>query len=111
MRICALSTPLIKVDFSQWNAPSVNAPLATSGALMVAFVVVELLFTPEPVLAPFLLRQKVPVLIGISNFLVANCNFAVMYFFPMWFETVALTSASKAGMYSFALIKSMLTML
>ena len=35
--------------------------------------------------------------IGIQNFLVANCNFAVMYFFPMWFETVQLTTASTAG--------------
>lgn len=26
------------------------------------------------------------------------CNFAVMYFFPMYFETVMLTTASEAGM-------------
>jgi hypothetical protein len=62
-----------------------------------SFVYVELRIAPEPVLAPFLLKQKIPVLIGIQNFLVANCNFAVMYFFPMWFMTVPLTSASVAG--------------
>lgn len=28
---------------------------------------------------------------------VAMCNFAVMYFFPMFFETVMLTSSSTAG--------------
>jgi hypothetical protein len=49
-------------------------------------------------MAPFLLEQKVPVLVGANNFLVALCNFTVMYFFPMWFQTVALTSASTAGM-------------
>jgi hypothetical protein len=27
------------------------------------------------------------------------CNFAVMYFFPMFFETVVLTSASTAGVF------------
>lgn len=52
---------------------------------------------PEPILAPFLLRQKIPVLVGISYFLVAFANFSVMYSFPMWFETVKLTSASEAG--------------
>lgn len=48
-------------------------------------------------MAPYLLKQKIPVLVGASNFLVANCNFAVMYFFPLWFQTVRLTSASIAG--------------
>jgi hypothetical protein len=48
-------------------------------------------------LAPFLLKQKIPVLIGISNFLVAFCNFTVTYFFPMWFQIVMVSSASIAG--------------
>ena len=61
------------------------------------FVYVELYIAPEPVLAPFLLKQKIPVLVGISNFLVATCNFTVMYNFPTWFQTVLLTSASEAG--------------
>ncbi|KAI5119530.1 hypothetical protein M0805_002552 [Coniferiporia weirii] len=82
---------------NSWQSPSVYVPISVSAVFAVLFVVIELLITPEPVLAPFLLRQKTPVLIGMQNFLVANCNFAVMYFFPMWFETVALTSASKAG--------------
>ena len=61
------------------------------------FVIVELKVAPEPMLAPFLLRQKIPVLVGLSNFLVATCNFTVMYNFPTWFQTVLLTSASEAG--------------
>jgi len=60
-------------------------------------MVVELFVSVEPILAPFLLKQKIPLLVGASNFLVANCNFAVMYFFPLWFQTVRLTSASIAG--------------
>lgn len=61
------------------------------------FVLVELYVAPEPVLAPFLLKEKIPVQVGISNFLVAMCNFSVMYNFPTWFQTVMLTSASEAG--------------
>jgi len=73
-------------------------PLVLAGVFSVAFVIFEFRIAAEPMLAPFLLGQKIPVLVGISNFLVANCNFAVMYFFPMWFQTVMLTKASIAGM-------------
>ncbi|EGN96457.1 hypothetical protein SERLA73DRAFT_186194 [Serpula lacrymans var. lacrymans S7.3] len=82
-----------------WNHPLVITSLVLSGVFFLLFVIFELLIAPEPVLAPFLLRQKIPVLVGISNFLVAMCNFAVMYFFPTWFQTVALTSASTAGLH------------
>lgn len=67
------------------------------GVLFIAFLLVELLVAPEPVLAPFLLKQKTPVLVGMSNFLVACCNFSVIYCLPMWFETVELTSSAVAG--------------
>lgn len=63
----------------------------------IAFTIIELFLSPEPILAPYLLRQKIPLLSGASNFLVANCNFAIIYFFPLWFQTVLLTSASTAG--------------
>jgi hypothetical protein len=85
------------VGFIKWKDTSVVAPLVLSGVFAIVFVVVELFLTPEPVMAPFLLKQKIPVLVGLSNYLVALCNFSVMYFFPMWFQTVALTSASTAG--------------
>ncbi|KAN0075559.1 Major facilitator superfamily domain containing protein [Tylopilus felleus] len=83
----------------KWDDPWVIVPLALACTFFVAFVVVELLIAPEPVLAPSLLKQRVPVLVGMSNFLVALCNFSVMYFFPMWFQTVALTSAAVAGLH------------
>ncbi|KAI9570815.1 major facilitator superfamily domain-containing protein [Boletus coccyginus] len=83
----------------EWGDPWVFISLALACAFFVAFVLVELLVAPEPVLAPSLLKQRVPVLVGTSNFLVALCNFSVMYFYPMWFQTVALTSASIAGLH------------
>ena len=72
-------------------------PLIFSAVFSISFVYAELYIAPEPVLAPFLLKQKIPVLVGISNFLVATCNFTVMYNFPTWFQTVLLPSASEAG--------------
>jgi hypothetical protein len=82
----------------QWSNRWVHVPLALACIFSVVFILVELFVAPEPIMAPFLLKQKVPVLVGANNFLVALCNFSVMYFFPMWFQTVALTSASTAGM-------------
>jgi len=46
---------------------------------------------------PFPSKTEDSVLVGLSNYLVALCNFTVMYFFPTWFQTVALTSAATAG--------------
>jgi hypothetical protein len=72
-------------------------PLVLSIVFAIAFLVIEIFIAPEPVLAPFLLKQKIPVLVGLSNFFVALCNFSIIYFFPMWFQTVMLTSSSTAG--------------
>uniref|UniRef100_A0A0W0GD98 Putative vacuolar amino acid permease n=1 Tax=Moniliophthora roreri TaxID=221103 RepID=A0A0W0GD98_MONRR len=80
-----------------WSNPGVIAPLTLSFVFFVVFVLVELYVAPEPVLAPFLLKGRIPVLVGMSNFLVATCNFSITYFYPMWFQTVMLTSASIAG--------------
>ncbi|KAI5899096.1 MFS general substrate transporter [Schizophyllum commune H4-8] len=82
-----------------WSDASVIVPCVFAVVFFILFILVELYVAKEPVLAPFLLKKKVPVLTGISNFLVANCNFSIMYFFPMWFQTVMLTSASTAGLH------------
>ncbi|KAH9483462.1 Multidrug resistance protein fnx1 [Psilocybe cubensis] len=79
--------------------PSVWIPLVAAIAFAVAFVVIEIYVAVEPILPPYLLRQKVPVLVGLSNALVAVCNLSVTYFFPTWFQTVMLSSASTAGLH------------
>lgn len=80
-----------------WSDARVIAPLVLMIAFAITFVLFELYVAPKPVMEPSLLKQKVPVLVSMSNFLVANCNFTVTYFFPMYFQTVLLTSSSVAG--------------
>lgn len=46
-----------------------------------------------------LLTEKVPVLVGFSNALVAVTNLSVTYYLPTWFQTVMLSSASTAGKF------------
>ncbi|KAJ7184647.1 MFS general substrate transporter [Mycena filopes] len=82
-----------------WSDSRVIAPLVLAIVFSVCFLGVELFIAPEPVMAPAMLRQKIPVLVSASNFLVAACNFSVTYFFPMWFQVVTLESASTAGMH------------
>ncbi|KAF8891127.1 vacuolar amino acid permease [Gymnopilus junonius] len=82
-----------------WSNSSVIATVTCAGVFAIAFIIVELFIAPEPVLARFLLKQNIPILVGCSNFLVAMCNFSVMYFFPMWFQTVPMTNASMAGLH------------
>lgn len=81
----------------QWSDSTVIVSVAVAAASFISFLLVELFVAREPVLAPGLLKQKIPVLVGTSNFLVAICNFAVNYFYPMWFQTVMSTSAATAG--------------
>ncbi|KAJ7069283.1 MFS general substrate transporter [Mycena amicta] len=82
-----------------WLDPRVMLPLVLAAVFFIAFLVVEILVAPEPVMPPALLRQRIPVLIGTSDFFVTACTFSVMYFFPMWFQVVTLESASTAGLH------------
>ncbi|KAF7307903.1 Vacuolar amino acid permease [Mycena kentingensis (nom. inval.)] len=82
-----------------WADPRVLAPLILAIVFFAAFLGVEIFVAPEPVMAPGMLRQKVPVLVSASNFLVAACNFTVTYFYPMFFMVVGLQSASTAGLH------------
>lgn len=81
----------------QWCHPTVVSSVILAALSGVSFLLIELFVAPEPVMAPFLLKQKIPLLVAASNFLVALCNFSITYFFPMWFQTVMQTSASMAG--------------
>jgi hypothetical protein len=83
----------------QWDDAFVIGSSVVAVIFAVLFIIIELFVAPEPVLAPALLKQPIPMLVGCSNFLVATCNFSIMYFLPMWFQTVCLTSASIAGAY------------
>jgi hypothetical protein len=81
----------------QWSYLSVWISFMASIIFTVLFLLIEIYVAVEPVLPPYLISQRVPVLIGCSSALVAVCNLSVTYYFPTWFQTVMLTSASTAG--------------
>jgi hypothetical protein len=71
--------------------------LAAAIIAVITFLTIEMYIAPEPIMAPYILKQRIPRLVGASNFLVSNSNLTVMYFFPLWFQTVMLSNASTAG--------------
>ncbi|KAF8129548.1 major facilitator superfamily domain-containing protein [Boletus edulis] len=86
-------------DDLPWTDPQVVIPLILSLLFLALLFVVECYIAPEPIFPPSLFREKVPVLVSLSNYFASVCNFSVMYFIPLWFETVALDSASIAGFH------------
>ncbi|KAJ3560302.1 hypothetical protein NP233_g10927 [Leucocoprinus birnbaumii] len=64
-----------------WDSPTVLGSLMFAFVSLIAFLVVELYLSPEPILLLVLLNQRIPMLSSVSNFLV----------------TVRLTSVSEAG--------------
>ncbi|KAG8985640.1 hypothetical protein FRB90_004561, partial [Tulasnella sp. 427] len=79
--------------------PGVVSSMCSTVLSFAAFVFVELKVAKEPVLAPGLLVQRTPVLVGVSNMIVSICNFSVQFYVPMWFETVQRTSVTIAGLH------------
>lgn len=82
-----------------WSDPTVWVSLLLSITSFSLFLLAEIFVACEPVLPTYLLTQKIPLLVGCSNALVAVCNLSVTYFFPVWFQTVTLSSASTAGLH------------
>ncbi|KAJ8519249.1 hypothetical protein ONZ45_g3780 [Pleurotus djamor] len=85
-------------DFA-WSDYRVWGALSLSVSFLALFLIVEAFVAIEPVLPMELLSNRVPVLVGCSNALVAVCNLSVSYHFPMFFQTVMMTSASVAGLH------------
>ncbi|KAF7342299.1 Vacuolar amino acid permease [Mycena venus] len=82
-----------------WPEHQVIVPFILAIVFFVAFLGVEIYVAPEPVMAPAMLRQKIPLLVSASNFFVSMCSFSVTYFFPMWFQVVTMESAATAGLH------------
>ncbi|GJJ15324.1 hypothetical protein Clacol_009600 [Clathrus columnatus] len=82
-------------------APRVIISMSVLIIASIGFLVVELSIASKPILAPFLLKDRTHVLFGLNNLLMydigTGSQFVLYYFFPMFFETVLLTSASEAG--------------
>ena len=85
----------------QWTDQRVIIPLTLSFLSFGVLLAIEFCIAPEPILPASLLREKVPVLVSLNNYFLGASNFGIMYFIPLWFQTVSLDSASIAGMLTY----------
>ncbi|KAF8313421.1 MFS general substrate transporter [Clavulina sp. PMI_390] len=80
-----------------WSTPIVWGLLLISAVSGVAFVLVEAFVTAEPIMPLRLLKQRTPLGVALSNFLISVTGFSVLYNVPLYFSAVKLQSASEAG--------------
>ncbi|KIO26806.1 hypothetical protein M407DRAFT_234054 [Tulasnella calospora MUT 4182] len=102
--LCAVASYIIFLSLKYnedlpFSHPGVIASIISIAVSFIVFIWVELFVAAEPVLAPNLLVQRTPVLVGVSNMIVSICNFSVQFYVPMWFETVQRTSVTVAGLH------------
>ncbi|KAG8949464.1 hypothetical protein FRC04_008563 [Tulasnella sp. 424] len=86
--LCAVASYIIFLSLKYnedlpFSHPGVIMSIISTATCFVAFIFVELFVAAEPVLAPNLLVQRTPVL----------------FYLPMWFETVQRTSVTVAGLH------------
>ncbi|KAM0747715.1 MFS general substrate transporter [Meredithblackwellia eburnea MCA 4105] len=84
-----------------WSSSKVILCVVGTVAGLAFFIVVELLWAVEPVLPIWMLTLRIPFIVGISTIFIPLCNFAITYFFPLWFEVVGGQSTTKAGAHLF----------
>ncbi|KAM0753200.1 MFS general substrate transporter [Meredithblackwellia eburnea MCA 4105] len=84
-------------DVLPWSDPRVWAPLVVFAGFAVAFVLWEALGAAEPVMPFYLLKQRNPLFVCLTNFHLACAAFGVLFFYPIFFEVVKQQSASRSG--------------
>lgn len=81
------------------TTPIVYSLFIISGVSLVAFILVEIYWSNEPILPMRLLKMRTPAAVAASNFgmlFVATC---VLYNVPLYFSAVKLQTASQSGLH------------
>nr|XP_019014992.1 multidrug resistance protein fnx1 [Kwoniella pini CBS 10737]OCF53773.1 multidrug resistance protein fnx1 [Kwoniella pini CBS 10737] len=93
----SLKTNSTASDGYDWSDPIIIALFATSGVLLVVFLLVELKWAAEPVMPFELLNRRTAVSVAINNFSISMAQFALIYTIPLFFTVVRQMSSSQAG--------------
>ena len=95
----SLKTSSIKAtgEDYRWSDPLIWGLLSVAAATTIIFVLIEGLYSPEPILPLNLLTRRTPVAIALSSFTMVINQFSILYNIPLYFSAVRLTSASVAG--------------
>ncbi|KAE8388978.1 MFS general substrate transporter [Aspergillus alliaceus] len=90
-----------------WNNGRVIALLTLAGVLLVGFSAVQVLLPRTATLPPRILKQR-SVVAACWTTLTINCgNYIIIYFLPIWFQSIKGASASESGIRTLPLMISM----
>ncbi|KAI0003006.1 vacuolar amino acid permease [Russula compacta] len=82
-----------------WSHPLVYGLFITSAGFGCLFVAVEAHWSPYPVMPLYLITQRTPLAISLSNFFGSMSAFSMIYNVPLYFSAVRLNSSSDAGLH------------
>ncbi|KAF4188550.1 hypothetical protein CNMCM7927_001245 [Aspergillus lentulus] len=90
-----------------WNNGRVIALLTLAGVLLVGFFAVQVLLPRTATLPPRIMKQR-SVAAACWATLTINCgNYIIIYFLPIWFQSIKGASASESGIRTLPLMISM----
>nr|OQO11966.1 hypothetical protein B0A51_17373 [Rachicladosporium sp. CCFEE 5018] len=89
-----------------WNSADVIGTLVGFGILVIAFIVVEYFQKDRAMLLPHLLKKREIWLGGLYSFFLGGAFFELVYFLPLYFQSVQGTTAVDSGVRNLALILS-----
>ncbi|KAK9761067.1 hypothetical protein K7432_014317 [Basidiobolus ranarum] len=81
-----------------WNSPEIISLYCVSGALLIAFIVVEYRFAAEPIVPCRLFSMRTPLFSFISVFFYGMFFFGLIYYIPLYYQIVRGDSAITSGL-------------
>lgn len=95
---------LIAITFLTTEEMPITTPIVfslfiISGISLVAFILVEVYWSNEPILPMRLLKMRTPAAVAASNFFMLFVATSVLYHVPLYFSAVKLQTASQSGLH------------
>ncbi|KAK3327034.1 major facilitator superfamily domain-containing protein [Cercophora scortea] len=103
---CLLLAPQWGGQTYGWGNARIIALFVLAGVLLGAFAVVQVLLPATATIPPRLFKNR-SVVAGLWQAVLVNCgNYIVIYFLPIWFQTVTGVSAVQSGIRTLPLMIS-----
>ncbi|OZJ05907.1 hypothetical protein BZG36_01177 [Bifiguratus adelaidae] len=96
--VCILLAVSFGGNTYPWDSAAVIASFVVGGVVLIAFIIWEIKYAREPVVAPHLFRQRTPLAIFVAQFFFGMSFFGAIYYLPIYFQIVRGDSATTSGL-------------
>ncbi|PHH89544.1 hypothetical protein CDD83_5803 [Cordyceps sp. RAO-2017] len=90
-----------------WSNARIIVLLTLTGVLLAGFAAVQILLPTTATLPPRLFKQRSVVAALWSTFMIQCGNYVVVFFLPIWFQSIQGTSAAQSGIRTLPFMLSM----